>query len=106
MRAVTACALAVCLLAGVLLVACRVVLVVVLRFLQPVLAGPFVVGCIGGAGATIGFAADADVERRSASGCCDTGERSGSRCVFGHCHRTWGGADARCLSTDASGQGC
>ena len=57
MRAVPACALAVRLLARVLLVACRVVLVVVLRFLQPVLAVPFVVGCIGGAGATIGFAA-------------------------------------------------
>ena len=57
MRAVAACAVAVRLLAGVLLVACRVVLVVVLRFLQPVLAGPFVVGCIGGAGVTIGFTA-------------------------------------------------
>ena len=57
MRAVSACALAVRLLAGMLLVACRVVLVVVLRFLQPVLAGPLVVGCIGGVGATIGFAA-------------------------------------------------
>ena len=52
-----ACALTVRLLAGMLLVACRVVLVVVLRFLQPLLAGPFVVGCVGGAGATIGFAA-------------------------------------------------
>lgn len=57
MRAVAACAVTARLLAGVLLVACRVVLVVVLRFLQPVLAGPFVVGCIGGAGATIGLAA-------------------------------------------------
>lgn len=57
MRAVAACALAVRLLAGLLLVACRVVLVVVLRSLQPVLAAPSVVGCICGAGATIGFAA-------------------------------------------------
>ena len=57
MRTIAAFAVTTCLLAGVLLVACRVVLVVVLRFLQPVLAGPFVVGCIGGAGATIGFAA-------------------------------------------------
>lgn len=56
MRAAAAFALAVCLLARVLLLASRVVLVVVLRFLQPVLAGPFVVACIGGVGATVGFA--------------------------------------------------
>lgn len=56
MRAAAAFAMAVCLLARVLLVASRIVLVVVLRSLQPVLAGPFVVTCIGGAGATVGFA--------------------------------------------------
>lgn len=57
MGALAACAVAVRVLARVVLTACRVVLVVVLRFLQPVLAGPFVLGCIGALGATIGFAA-------------------------------------------------
>ena len=57
MRALAACSVAVRVLARVALTACRVVLVVVLRFLQPVLAGPFVLGCTGGLGAMIGFAA-------------------------------------------------
>ena len=56
MRALAACAVAVRVLARVVLTACRVVLVVVLRFLQPVLVGPFVVGCIGGVCTMIGFA--------------------------------------------------
>ena len=42
---------------GAVLVACRVLLVLVLRVLRPFITWPLLLGCLGGMGATAGFAA-------------------------------------------------
>lgn len=42
---------------GAVLVACRVLLVLLLRVLRPFITWPLLIGCLGGMGATVGFAA-------------------------------------------------